>query len=60
MKLRNKKTGDEVEIYKIGLIWNKYGMPAEIGQYGSIAELCEEWEDYEPRQHEEDNLTSYS
>lgn len=49
MKLRNKKTGEVVvEINKIGLVWNKYGMPAEIGQYDSIAELCEEWEDYKP------------
>lgn len=49
MKLRNKRTGEVVvEINKIGLVWNKYGMPAEIGQYDSIAELCEEWEDYAP------------
>lgn len=49
MKLRNKKTGEVVvEINKIGLVWNKYGMPAEIGQYDSIAELNEEWEDYNP------------
>lgn len=51
MKLRNKKTGEVVvEVNKIGLVWNKYGMPAEIGQYDSIAELCEEWEDYVPRE----------
>ena len=51
MKLRNKKTDEVVvEINKIGLVWNKYGMPAEIGQYDSIAELCEEWEDYEPKE----------
>lgn len=51
MKLKNKRTGEVVvEINKIGLVWNKYGMPAEIGQYDSIAELCEEWEDYEPRE----------
>ena len=48
MKLRNKRTGDVVEIYKIGLVWNKYGMPADIGQYDSLAELNEEWEDYNP------------
>lgn len=49
MKLRNKKTGEVVVgINKIGLVWNKYGMPAEIGQYDSIAELNEEWEDYTP------------
>lgn len=51
MKLRNKKTGEVVvEINKIGLVWNKYGMPAEIGQYDSITELCEEWEDYKPKE----------
>lgn len=50
MKLRNRKTGEVVvEINKIGLVWNKYGMPAEIGQYDSIAELNEEWEDYKPK-----------
>ena len=48
MKLHNKRTGDVVEIYKIGLVWNKYGMPADIGQYNSLAELNEEWEDYTP------------
>lgn len=51
MKLRNKKTGEVVvEINKIGLVWNKYGMPAEIGQYDSLAELNEEWEDYTPKE----------
>ena len=49
MRLRNKKTGEVVvEINKIGLVWNKYGMPAEIGQYDSLAKLNEEWEDYVP------------
>lgn len=48
MKLRNKKTGNVVEVNKIGLVWNKYGMPADIGQYNSLAELNEEWEDYKP------------
>ena len=49
MKLRNKKTGEVVvEINKIGLVWNKFGMPAEIGQYNSLAELNEDWEDYQP------------
>ena len=51
MKLRNKKTGEiAVGVNKIGLVWNKFGMPAEIGQYDSIAELCEEWEDYAPKE----------
>ena len=49
MKLRNKKTGEVVvEINKIGLVWNRFGMPAEIGQYDSLAELNEVWEDYKP------------
>ena len=48
MKLRNKKTGEIVEVSKIGLVWNKYGMPADIGQYNSLSELNEEWEDYKP------------
>ena len=47
MKLRNKKTGGIVEVSHIGLVWNSYGMPADIGQYDSIAELNEEWEDAE-------------
>lgn len=48
MKLRNKKTGEVVEINKIGLVWNKFGMPADIGQYDSLADLNAEWEDYKP------------
>ena len=48
MKLRNKKTGEIAEVSKIGLVWNKYGMPADIGQYNSLSELNEEWEDYKP------------
>lgn len=47
MKLRNKKTGEVVEVFNIGLVWNKYGMPADIGQYKNLAELNEEWEDAE-------------
>lgn len=51
MKLRNKKSGEVVvEINKIGLVWNRLGMPAEIGQYDSLAELNEEWEDYKPKE----------
>ena len=51
MKLRNKKTGEVVvEVNKIGLVWNRFGMPADIGQYGSLAELNEEWEDYKPKE----------
>ena len=51
MKLRNKKTGEVVvEVNKIGLVWNRFGMPADIGQYDSLAELNEEWEDYQPKE----------
>ena len=51
MKLRNKKTGEVVvEVNKIGLVWNRFGMPADIGQYDSLAELNEEWEDYAPQE----------
>lgn len=51
MKLRNKKTGEVVvEVNKIGLVWNRFGMPADIGQYDSLAELNEEWEDYHPKE----------
>jgi hypothetical protein len=51
MKLRNKKTGEVVvEVNKIGLVWNRFGMPADIGQYDSLAELNEEWEDYAPKE----------
>ena len=50
MKLRNKKTGEVVvEVNKIGLVWNRFGMPADIWQYDSLAELNEEWEDYQPK-----------
>lgn len=49
MKLRNKRTGEVVvEVNKIGLVWNRFGMPADIGQYDSLAELNDEWEDYKP------------
>lgn len=51
MKLRNKRTGEVVvEVNKIGLVWNRFGMPADIGQYDSLAELNEEWEDYTPKE----------
>lgn len=45
MKLRNKKTGKIYKVFKIGLVWNKYGCPVDVGQYNSLAELNEEWED---------------
>lgn len=48
MKLRNKKTGEIVEISGVGLVWNRYGMPFDLGRYKSLTELNEEWEDYKP------------
>lgn len=44
MKLRNKKTGVIIEDSDLGDILSRYAMPS----YDSIAELCEEWEDYTP------------
>jgi len=48
MKLRNKKTGEIKELSNIGLVWNEFGMPCDIGKYKSLAELNEDWEDYKP------------
>ena len=48
MKLRNKKTGAIAEVSSIGLVWNMYGMPYDLGRYNSLSELNEEWEDYTP------------
>ena len=44
MKLRNKKTGEIREDSDLGKMLIRYAMPS----YDSIAELCEEWEDYKP------------
>ena len=44
MKLRNKKTGEIVEKYPDRFVINS---GEQIRQYGSLAELNEEWEDYE-------------
>ena len=44
MKLRNKKTGKIVEPYPDRFIINS---GEQIRQYDSLAELNEEWEDYE-------------
>lgn len=49
MKLRNKKTGEIKEWQRVGAI--DYGELNEVydaAEYDSIAELNEEWEDYEP------------
>lgn len=50
MKLRNKKTGDTVEGYAMVGVQNneKFPNPIEYHTYISLAELKEEWEDYEP------------
>ena len=50
MKLRNKKTGDTVEGYVMVGVQNneKFPNPIEYHTYISLAELKEEWEDYEP------------
>lgn len=49
MKLRNKKTGDVIDERDIG--WTISIMTGErIYRYDSLAELNEEWEDYEPKE----------
>ena len=45
MKLRNKKTGEIVDYNPTLERWN--GPSKEIKHYNSLAELNEEWEDYE-------------
>lgn len=49
MKLRNKKTGEIKEWQRVGAI--DYGELNEVydsAEYKSLAELNDEWEDYEP------------
>lgn len=47
MKLRNKKTGEIRECYRVGAI--DYGELSKVYYaYKSLAELNEEWEDYKP------------
>ena len=50
MKLRNKKTGYTVEGYVMVGVQNneKFPNPIEYHTYISLAELNDEWEDYEP------------
>ena len=57
MKFRNKKTGEVVESFKRGPIdlyfypnEHKGGDDIERETYQSLAELNEEWEDYEPKE----------
>lgn len=47
MKLRNKKTGAIYSIEDIDLGNNKDGIWLGLTRYNSLAELNEEWEDYE-------------
>ena len=44
MKLKNKKTGEIIEKYPDKFVINS---GEQIKQYNSLAELNEEWEDYE-------------
>lgn len=48
MKLRNKKTGEVIDLSIFGIQLNirKENQPI----YHSLAELNEEWEDYEPKE----------
>ena len=49
MKLRNKKTGEIKECYRVWAI--DYGELSKVyyaDEYNSLAELNDEWEDYEP------------
>lgn len=46
MKLHNKKTGEIKECYSVAIFENALGDGA--GEYRTIAELNEEWEDYKP------------
>lgn len=46
MKLRNKKTGEVIEVNALGLVFNRHNQPFDLGKYASIKELTEEWEDY--------------
>lgn len=55
MKLRNKKTGEEYETLSheaIDIYFFDEAGRVGLGRrsYGSIAELNEEWEDYEPKE----------
>lgn len=55
MKLRNKKTGKIGYLYEYSLMQDiiiVYDVKGIVGKYASIAELDEEWEDYEePKKH---------
>lgn len=38
MKLHNKKTGEVVEVNAIGLVFNKFNQPFDLGKYASLTE----------------------
>lgn len=47
MKLRNKKTGDIVDIADLDFTSDNFAIWLSTTKYSSLAELNEEWEDYE-------------
>ena len=61
MKIKNKKTGEIVDAFSLGAeksVWGKQGKHFKLStddwckNYNSLAELNEEWEDYEePKEH---------
>ena len=50
MKLRNKKTGEVIVCKEILVLREDADGYWQAGQGNSIAELNEEWEDYEPKE----------
>lgn len=52
MKLRNKKTGKITEIEEINLVVmnDERDCYESFAEYQSLAELNDEWEDYEPKE----------
>lgn len=44
MKLKNKQTGEIIDKWPDDFVVNS---GSQIYNYNSLAELCEEWEDYE-------------
>lgn len=48
MKLRNKKTGEIKTTDKVGLLGRNGKYVWSTGEYDSLAELIEDWEDYKP------------
>lgn len=50
MKLRNKKTGEIKTTDKVGLLGRNGKSVWSTGEYDSLAEFNEDWEDYEPKE----------